>query len=73
MSRLPRALVCALIRVYQILVSPLLGQRCNYYPTCSAYAHGAVARHGLARGSWLAIRRIGRCHPFHLGGYDPVP
>ncbi len=73
MSRPVRALACGLIRLYQILLSPLLGQRCNYYPTCSAYAHDAIARHGLARGSWLAIRRIGRCHPFHLGGYDPVP
>jgi putative membrane protein insertion efficiency factor len=67
-----RALVGA-IRVYQRLVSPLLGPRCRFAPTCSAYAVEALGRHGAGRGSWLALRRIARCHPFNPGGHDPVP
>ena len=61
------------IRVYQRHVSPLFGARCIYVPTCSEYARQAIERYGLARGGWLAIRRILRCHPLHVGGYDPVP
>jgi uncharacterized protein len=61
------------IRVYQLLVSPLLGPRCRFYPSCSAYAVEALQRHGALRGSWLALRRLGRCHPWNLGGPDPVP
>ena len=67
-----RVLVAA-IRVYQRLLSPLLGQRCRFAPSCSAYAVEALARHGPDRGSWLALRRIARCHPFNPGGHDPVP
>jgi putative membrane protein insertion efficiency factor len=61
------------IRAYQKMVSPMLGKNCRYMPTCSSYAIEAVETHGVARGSWLAIRRIGRCHPLFDGGYDPVP
>jgi len=67
-----RALVL-LIRLYQHVVSPLLGPRCRFAPSCSAYAADALLEHGLLRGSWLAMRRIVRCHPWHPGGYDPVP
>ena len=69
---LARLLVVALVG-YQRFVSPLLGPRCRFYPTCSAYALEAVRVHGAARGSWLAVRRLSRCHPFHPGGLDPVP
>ena len=61
------------VRVYQVVLSPVLGGQCRYYPSCSAYALEALARHGAWRGAWLAVRRIGRCHPFRPGGYDPVP
>lgn len=67
-----RALL-VLIRFYQRSVSPGLGARCLYEPSCSAYAHEAIERHGAWRGGWLGIKRIGRCHPGRAGGYDPVP
>ena len=63
----------ALITGYRRFVSPLLAQRCRFEPSCSAYALGAVREHGALRGAWLAVRRIGRCHPFNPGGFDPVP
>jgi putative membrane protein insertion efficiency factor len=68
-----RFLLLLLVRVYRRLVSPMLPPRCRFYPSCSAYAEGALARHGAARGTWLAARRLVRCHPFHPGGIDPVP
>lgn len=61
------------LRAYQLLLSPMLGQRCRFYPTCSNYAIEALRVHGTARGSWLAARRVCRCHPWHPGGVDLVP
>ena len=66
-------LVVWLLRAYQALISPLLGQNCRFHPTCSRYAIDAIAGHGAARGSWLALKRVSRCHPFNDGGLDPVP
>ncbi|QDO87141.1 membrane protein insertion efficiency factor YidD [Ornithinimicrobium ciconiae] len=63
----------ALVRVYQLLISPLLGPSCKFYPSCSAYAVTALRRHGPIRGTWLAARRLGRCHPWSHGGVDHVP
>jgi len=62
-----------LIRGYQLALSPLFGPRCRFYPSCSCYAIEAIETHGATRGTWLTIKRIGRCHPFHEGGFDPVP
>jgi uncharacterized protein len=62
-----------LLRAYRFLISPLYGQVCRYHPSCSAYALEAVTEHGALRGSWLALRRLLRCHPWAAGGYDPVP
>ncbi|MGL5808857.1 MAG: membrane protein insertion efficiency factor YidD [Nocardioides sp.] len=61
------------LRVYRAVISPLYGQVCRYHPSCSAYALEAVRAHGSVRGSWLALCRLGRCHPWSSGGYDPVP
>jgi len=62
-----------LIRLYQLLISPWLGSNCRFQPTCSAYAEEAIRLHGVVHGGWLALRRIGRCHPWGGQGYDPVP
>lgn len=62
-----------LIRGYQVAISPLLGPRCRFYPSCSEYSMESLRRHGVLRGLWLTVRRIVRCHPWHPGGYDPVP
>lgn len=72
MSFVARLLVL-LIRGYQVTLSPLLPSACRYQPTCSRYALEAVERHGALKGVWLGAKRIARCHPFHPGGYDPVP
>jgi len=66
-------LVRALIRGYQLSLSPLLGECCRFHPSCSHYALEAVGTHGALKGSLLAARRVCRCHPFNAGGYDPVP
>ena len=66
-------LLIAPLRFYRYAISPMLGRNCRFYPTCSEYAIEAVQRHGALRGGWLAAKRVGRCHPFNPGGYDPVP
>ncbi len=68
-----RALLILLVRGYRVLISPLLGPRCRFYPSCSQYALEALERHGALHGAWLAVRRVLRCHPWHPGGVDPVP
>jgi putative membrane protein insertion efficiency factor len=71
-SLMARALLVP-IAGYRRFISPLLGQRCRFYPSCSAYTAAAIARHGALKGSWLGVRRISRCHPWNPGGVDPVP
>ena len=66
-------LLIGLLKAYRLVISPLYGNVCRYYPSCSAYALRAVTVHGVVKGSWLAIRRLLRCHPWAAGGYDPVP
>ena len=70
---LPSALLAGLLTVYRAVVSPLYGPVCRFFPSCSAYGLEAVHVHGAVKGSWLAARRIGRCHPWNDGGVDPVP
>jgi putative membrane protein insertion efficiency factor len=71
--RLPRLALVALIRVYQLVVSPWTAPSCKFYPSCSAYAATALIRHGVLRGGWLAVTRVCRCHPWTDGGVDHVP
>jgi putative membrane protein insertion efficiency factor len=66
-------LLMGMVRGYQWLISPLLPQSCRFYPSCSEYARQAIAKYGPLRGGWLALKRIGRCHPWNPGGVDPVP
>ena len=68
-----KRLLILLIRGYGYLISPFLGNNCRYYPSCSAYTQEAIERHGALKGVWLGVKRVSRCHPFHEGGYDPVP
>ncbi len=68
-----KALLLSMLRGYQYAISPLFGANCRFYPSCSDYAREAVERHGALKGSWLALRRVARCHPYHSGGFDPVP
>lgn len=68
-----RWVLIVLVRGYQVALSPLLPSTCRFMPSCSAYAVEALERHGALRGSWLTVRRLARCHPFCVGGYDPVP
>ena len=67
-----RELIGGALRLYKYYVSPLLPQSCRYHPTCSEYMRQAVEKHGAARGVWMGLKRVGRCHPFHAGGLDPV-
>ena len=68
-----KTLLLLLLRGYQYAIRPLLGANCRFAPSCSDYAREAIERHGALKGSWLALRRVLRCHPYHPGGYDPVP
>ena len=73
LARIIVGAMVVLIRAYQMILSPLFPPACRYLPTCSQYAIEALEQHGFVAGTWLAIKRIGRCHPFHVGGFDPVP
>ena len=68
-----KAILLAVIRAYRLVLSPWWGRQCRFMPSCSEYATEAIERHGPLQGSWLAMRRVGRCHPWHEGGFDPVP
>jgi putative membrane protein insertion efficiency factor len=68
-----RFLAIAVIKFYQYFISPLLGNRCRFYPSCSQYAIEAITLHGAIKGSYLTLKRLLKCHPFHEGGVDPVP
>ena len=68
-----KTVLIALLRFYRYAISPMLGRNCRFHPTCSEYAIEAMQRHGALRGGWMAAKRVGRCHPFNSGGYDPVP
>jgi uncharacterized protein len=68
-----RKILIGLIKAYRYMLSPWWGRSCRFSPTCSEFAEGALERHGAARGTWLALRRVSRCHPWHAGGFDPVP
>jgi hypothetical protein len=69
----PKNVLRALVRAYRYLVSPLLPQACRFYPSCSVYAEQALQDHGALRGGWMTARRLCRCGPWHVGGFDPVP
>mgnify|MGYP003589245863 CR=1 FL=1 len=70
---LAQKLVLGLIKVYQYTLSPMLGSPCRFFPSCSVYAQEAIGKYGVLKGGWLSLKRLGKCHPFHPGGYDPVP
>lgn len=67
-----QTVLIVILKGYKLFISPLLPSACRFYPTCSEYMMEAVARHGATRGVWMGVKRLGRCHPFHAGGYDPV-
>ncbi|MBE2272619.1 MAG: membrane protein insertion efficiency factor YidD [Anaerolinea sp.] len=68
-----KAVVLALIRFYKRFISPVLPSSCRFEPTCSVYTYQAIEKYGVFKGGWMGVKRISRCHPFHPGGYDPVP
>lgn len=68
-----QAVLILLVRMYRVAFSPFLGSSCRFHPSCSVYAEEALACHGVWRGTWLTLKRLGRCHPWHSGGHDPVP
>ncbi|MBP7963064.1 MAG: membrane protein insertion efficiency factor YidD [Caldilineaceae bacterium] len=68
-----KRVVLAIIGFYQRFISPLMGSNCRYHPTCSAYTYQAIDKYGVGKGGWMGIKRISRCHPWHPGGFDPVP
>ncbi len=68
-----KSMLLLLLRLYQVAISPLLGPRCRFFPTCSNYAVEAIREYGAGKGSFLAAKRLCKCHPFHPGGFDPVP
>ena len=71
MKRWPTQLLVLFVRSYQVFISPMLGPRCRFHPTCSQYAIESLRTHGAFKGTWLTLKRLGRCHPLHQGGYDP--
>ena len=73
MKRWPSLILIAVLRGYQLFVSPLIGSRCRFHPTCSQYSIEALRSHGALVGTWLTLRRLRRCHPLHPGGFGPVP
>ena len=73
LGRVPAQLLIGLIRIYQIVIAPLIGPRCRFEPSCSRYIIASIERHGIVRGAWLGLCRLGRCHPLCEGGFDPVP
>ena len=72
-SQLGRNIIIYMLKGYAFLISPFLGNRCRFYPSCSSYAMDAIESYGVIRGSWLTIKRLSKCHPGHDGGFDPVP
>ena len=68
-----RIIALALIRFYQMFISPLIGNNCRFYPTCSSYTYQAIEKYGVIKGSWMGLQRILRCNPWNKGGFDPVP
>ena len=72
-TTIAQRIILGIIRSYQRFLSPLLGSNCRFYPTCSHYSYDAIAKYGVLKGGWMGLRRIGRCHPWNAGGFDPVP